>query len=39
MDADATDLQAIDAFGNSIQSRVNLYNPMYYLLPIYAGWR
>ena len=39
VEAYATDLQALDKLGNSIESRVNMYNPMYYLLPYYAGYQ
>jgi hypothetical protein len=38
-EAYATDLQALDALGNSIAYRMNAYNPMYALLPFYAGYR
>ena len=31
------DLKAVDKLGNSMQSRVSAYNPMYYLLPYYQG--
>ncbi|MBI5296196.1 MAG: esterase [Chloroflexi bacterium] len=39
VDAYAADLLALDKFGNSIQYRLNAYNPMYYLLPYYAGYQ
>lgn len=39
VDAYATDLKALDKFGNSIQYRMNAYNPMYYLLPYYQGYQ
>lgn len=39
VEAYATDLQALDKLGNSIEARVNMYNPMYYLLPSYAGYQ
>lgn len=39
VDAYASDLLALDKFGNSIQVRLNAYNPMYYLLPYYAGYQ
>jgi hypothetical protein len=35
----AEDVQAVDKLGQSIQERVNAYNPMYYLLPAYAGYQ
>lgn len=38
VEAYATDLQAVDKLGNTIQSRVDMYNPMYYLLPYYKGY-
>lgn len=39
VDAYATDLKALDKFGNSIPYRMNTYNPMYYLLPSYDGYQ
>jgi hypothetical protein len=39
VDAYATDLQAVDKLGNSIQLRMNMYNPMYYLLDDYDGYQ
>jgi len=39
VDAFATDLKAVDKLGNSIQYRMNAYNPMYYLLPYYEGYQ
>ena len=39
IDAYATDLQAVDSLGNSIQTRLNMYNPMYYLLAYYDGYQ
>lgn len=39
VDAYATDLQAVDKLGNSIQNRMNMYNPMYYLLDDYDGYQ
>jgi len=39
VDAYATDLQALDKFGNGIQYRMNSYNPMYYLMPYYEGYQ
>ena len=35
----ATDLKAVDKLGNSMQYRMNMYNPMYYLLPYYDGYQ
>ena len=37
VDAYATDLKSLDKFGNSIQYRQNMYNPMYYLSSGYDG--
>ena len=34
-----TDLARQDALGNTVDIRVNMYNPMYYLSPAYAGYR
>ncbi len=34
----STDLKSVDKFGNSIQYRGNMYNPMYYLLNYYEGF-
>ncbi|MBN8636706.1 MAG: esterase [Anaerolineae bacterium] len=39
IDAYATDLQAVDSLGNNIQTRLNMYNPMYYLLAYYDGYQ
>ncbi|MBN8592615.1 MAG: esterase [Anaerolineae bacterium] len=39
VEAYASDLQQLDALGNSIQYRQNMYNPMYYLLPYYEGYQ
>jgi len=39
VDAYAADLQATDKLGNSIQARLDMYNPMYYLLPYYGGYQ
>jgi len=39
VDAYATDLKAVDKLGNTIEYRMNMYNPMYYLLPYYAGYQ
>lgn len=39
VEAYTSDLQQIDALGNSIQYRLNMYNPMYYLLPYYEGYQ
>lgn len=38
VDAYASDLKAVDKFGNSIQERLNMYNPMYYLSNYYDGY-
>lgn len=38
VEAYATDLQAVDALGNGIEYRMNMYNPMYYLLASYEGY-
>jgi hypothetical protein len=35
----ATDLKAVDKLGNGIPYRMNLYNPMYYLLSHYEGYQ
>ena len=32
------DLSATDTIGNTIESRLNMYNPMYYLLSYYDGY-
>lgn len=34
-----TDLAAVDKVGNGIQARMNMYNPMYYLLAYYDGYQ
>jgi hypothetical protein len=39
VDAYATDLTAVDKLGSSLQTRVDMYNPMYYLLPYYKGYQ
>lgn len=39
VDAYATDLKAVDKLGNSIQYRMNMYNPMYYLVQYYDGYK
>jgi len=39
VDAYAADLKALDKLGNSIEYRMNAYNPMYYLLPTYQGYQ
>jgi hypothetical protein len=39
LDTYAADLKAVDALGNGSQYRENMYNPMYYLLPYYAGYQ
>ena len=38
-EAFTTDLARQDAVGNTVDVRVNMYNPMYYLSPAYAGYR
>ncbi|MBQ8092976.1 MAG: tannase [Clostridia bacterium] len=35
----STDLAREDALGNTVGVRVNMYNPMYYLSPAYAGYK
>jgi len=35
----AEDLAKQDALGNTVDVRLNMYNPMYYLSPAYAGYR
>lgn len=39
LDAFATDLKATDKLGNGLEYRINMYNPMYYLLPYYKGYQ
>jgi hypothetical protein len=39
VDAYATDLKAVDKLNNGIQYRMNMYNPMYYLMPYYEGYQ
>lgn len=39
VDAYATDLKAVDSLGMSIATRVNMYNPMYYLVDSYEGYQ
>lgn len=39
VEAYATDLQSVDKLGNGIQTRQNMYNPMYYLLDYYDGYQ
>jgi len=34
-----TDLARQDSLGNTVDIRVNMYNPMYYLSPAYAGYQ
>jgi len=34
----ANDLTALDGLGNSIAYRQNMYNPMYFILPVYEGY-
>ena len=38
-DAFMTDLARQDVLGNTVDVRVNMYNPMYYLSPAYDGYR
>jgi len=38
VEAYATDLKALDKFNNSIQYRLNMYNPMYYVSSSYDGY-
>lgn len=38
VEAYATDLQALDTLGNGIATRMNMYNPMYYLLASSEGY-
>ena len=35
----AEDLSKQDALGNTVDVRLNMYNPMYYLSPAYAGYQ
>lgn len=39
VEAYATDLKAVDKLNNGIQYRMNMYNPMYYLIPYYEGYQ
>jgi len=39
VDAYVTDLKSVDKFGNSIQYRQNMYNPMYYVSSGYYGYK
>ena len=39
IDAYAMDLKVVDKLGNGIQYRMNMYNPMYYLLDYYEGYQ
>lgn len=39
VDAYKDDLQQTDALGNTIEYRLNMYNPMYYLLQYYKGYQ
>jgi hypothetical protein len=39
VDAYANDLKAVDKLGNGIQYRMNMYNPMYYLMSYYDGYQ
>jgi hypothetical protein len=38
-DAYAADLQKLDSQGNTVDTRVNMYNPMYYLCDYYDGYK
>ena len=38
-EAFSTDLARLDSVGNTVDVRVNMYNPMYYLSPAYAGYQ
>ena len=38
-EAFSTDLSRQDALGNTVDVRVNMYNPMYYLSPAYEGYQ
>ncbi len=38
-EAFSADLARQDALGNTVDVRVNMYNPMYYLSPAYAGYQ
>jgi hypothetical protein len=35
----AADLKKTDAIGNTVDTRVNMYNPMYYLSEYYDGYQ
>ena len=35
----AADLKKQDEFGNSVQQRVNMYTPLYFIMPSYDGYR
>lgn len=37
-EAYASDLKALDKFGNSIEERMNMYNPMYFISDYYEGY-
>jgi len=39
VDSYASDLKAIDKLGNGIPYRMNMYNPMYYLMKYYDGYK
>lgn len=39
VEAYATGVQSLDKLGAGIQTRQDMYNPMYYLLPYYAGYQ
>lgn len=37
-DAFAADMEKVDALGNTVDVRVDMYNPMYFLCPAYDGY-
>lgn len=39
VEAYSSDLKAIDKFGNGMEYRQNMYNPMYYLVKYYNGYQ
>ena len=39
VEAYLTDLEALDKFGNGIEYRQNMYNPMYYVSDYYDGYK
>lgn len=38
-EAYAEDLERTDALGNTVETRLNMYNPLYYLLDYYEGYQ